>query len=225
MPKVKKEKRYNFGKVKAKGKDGKDSLIDNVREAVDDFDHCYVYEFTNFRMTHMKELRAMFADSRFFQGKNKVMQVALGRNAEESYAENTYKLSMFLRGFCGLFFTNRDKREVKDFFKNWSAEEFAAMGDIADRTITLPKGPLNADQFPVTMDPYLRKLGLNTKVERGVIHLLEDKPLAVEGEPLTAEGSRLLKMLGHKISVFRINLTAHWSKQTGTARRIKASDE
>jgi len=225
MPKAKREHKYNFGKVKTKGRDGKDGLIAIVREAVDDFDHCYVYTFSNYRHSNMKELRATFSDSRFFQGKNKVMQVALGRASGDSYTDNTYKLSPFLHGFAGLLFTNRDKREVKDFFKNYAVEDYAAMNEIAEQTIKMEKGPLDPATFPVTMDPYLRKLGLNTKVERGVVILLEEKVLAQEGEPLTAEGSRLLKLLGHKISVFRIQLVAHWSKSTGVARRIKPSDE
>ena len=77
------------------------------------------------------------------------------------------------------------------------------MNDIADHDIVMEKGPLSAMTFPVTMDPYLRKLGLNTKIDRGVIILLEDKPIAVAGEPISAEQGRLLKLLGHKLVSFK----------------------
>jgi|UniRef100_A0A7S4LHZ3 mRNA turnover protein 4 len=225
MPKMKKGKKYSFAKTKTKGREGKDSLVDNVREAVDDYDHCYVFDFQHFRQSKMKEVRTIFKDSRFFAGSNKVMQVALGRTSEDSYADNIYKLSPFLRGHCGLFFTNRNKKEIKDFFKNYASPEYARMNDIAESTITLDKGPLDAMQFPVPMDPYLRKLGLNTEIVRGVIHLLRDTHLCEEGKPITAEGSRLLKLLDHKLVGFKLTLTAHWSKDTGTARRIKSTEE
>ena len=60
----------------------------------------------------MQELRNFHSDSKFVIGKNKVLQIALGRNEEESYKPNSYKLSKFLNNSCGLFFTDKDPEYV-----------------------------------------------------------------------------------------------------------------
>lgn len=42
----------------------------------------------------------------------------------------------------GLLFTPHTKETVLDWFKNYSAEEFARGGFRATQTVTLPEGPL-----------------------------------------------------------------------------------
>jgi mRNA turnover protein 4 len=45
-------------------------------------------------------------------GKNKLMQVALGKTEEEEYKPDVHKVSANLRGTCGLFFTNESEAAV-----------------------------------------------------------------------------------------------------------------
>eukprot|EP01004_Peranema_trichophorum_P007501 NODE_6278_length_904_cov_33.058899_g5686_i0.p1 GENE.NODE_6278_length_904_cov_33.058899_g5686_i0~~NODE_6278_length_904_cov_33.058899_g5686_i0.p1 ORF type:complete len:232 (+),score=51.55 NODE_6278_length_904_cov_33.058899_g5686_i0:78-773(+) len=224
MPKSKKEKKVLFTKVKEKGMAGKERLVENVRHAVDDYKFCYVFDYKHLRLPHMKEVRTLFADSRFFVGNNKVMQLALGRADDDTYQPNLYKLSAFLKGHCGLFFTNRTKNEIKQFFKNYSAPEFARAGDLATTDFTIPQGPLESNKFPVTMDPYLRKLGLSTKIDRGVVLVLEDLRVCEEGQPLTSEASRLLELWGQKTIQFKLSLVAVWAADTQSARKIKSGE-
>ena len=49
---------------------------------------------------------------RFFFGKNRVMQLALGRTEEEEYRENLHKLTRHVQGQTGLLFTNATEKEV-----------------------------------------------------------------------------------------------------------------
>ena len=49
------------------------------------------------------------------------MQVALGRSEEEEYRDNLYKLGELLGGNCSLFFTNRPKEEILNFFKEFKS--------------------------------------------------------------------------------------------------------
>ena len=51
-------------------------------------------------------------DSKFFLGKNKVMQVALGRTPEEEEADNAHVLSRYLRGQVCLLFTDKTEKEI-----------------------------------------------------------------------------------------------------------------
>jgi hypothetical protein len=46
-----------------------------------------VYDVANMRNNRIKELRALWEDSRFFYGKNRVMQLALGRTDAEEYRD------------------------------------------------------------------------------------------------------------------------------------------
>ncbi len=77
----------------AKGKELKNRLIEKVRAAADTYKYIYVVKYVNMRTTHFKDVRQDWKDSRFFLGKNKVMQLALGRNEEENYKENAHELS------------------------------------------------------------------------------------------------------------------------------------
>ena len=52
---------------------------------------------------------------RFCMGSNKVLQVALGRDASDEYKQNISELSNKIRGRIGLFFTKLPKAEVQPF--------------------------------------------------------------------------------------------------------------
>lgn len=64
------------------------------------------------RNNKLKDLRSEWKDSRFFFGKNKVIALAFGKLPETEVTEGLHKLSLELRGQCGLLFTNRSKKEV-----------------------------------------------------------------------------------------------------------------
>ena len=54
----------------------------------------------------------------------------------------------------------------------------------------MDKGPLK--QFSHSMEPHLRKLGLPTSLQKGVIMLLNDYTVCKEGDNLTSEQASLL---------------------------------
>jgi mRNA turnover protein 4 len=47
------------------------------------------------------------------------------RTPEEEYNENLHKVSMILRGECGLLFTNEKTEDVLEYFENLSEPDFA----------------------------------------------------------------------------------------------------
>ncbi|VDO55054.1 unnamed protein product [Onchocerca flexuosa] len=91
--------------------------------------------------------------------------------------------------------------------------DFARCGQTAISTVELSEGPLM--QFPFSIEPQLRKLGLPTKLEKAVVTLISDYVVCKEGDKLTADQCRLLKLLNYKMSTFHVKLTAHWSKKKG----------
>lgn len=82
------------------------------------------------------------------------------------------QLSKKLKGQCGLLMTNRDVSEVLQFFKDFGESEYARAGFVATRDVKLSAGPLK--DFSHAIEPHLRKLGLPTSLDRGVIQLIKD---------------------------------------------------
>ncbi len=92
-----------------------------------------------------------------------------------------------------------------DFFEHHEAPDFHRTGSRATSTVTLPAGPL--PQFPHSLEPQLRQLGLPTALKKGVVQLLGEEGHTVcrEGDVLTSEQARLLKLLGRQDAKFRLD--------------------
>ena len=55
-----------------------------------------------------KQVRKELKDSRLFLGKNKVMQIALGRTEAEEYGDELMEISKQLSGNKGLLFSDKN---------------------------------------------------------------------------------------------------------------------
>ena len=108
MPKSKRNKIVALTKVKKKGRSGKEDLVEKIQQSLDEYKHNYVLSFENMRAGPFKTLaHKMRSDSKFFLGKNKVIQVALGRTPEEEHADNSHLLAKYMRGQVCLLATNK----------------------------------------------------------------------------------------------------------------------
>lgn len=163
-----------------------------------DFTHIcrWVVSFRNVRTKALKEIRLQWKGScrfshltdilkeknknRFYMGKNKVMQIALGLTPESSYKENIFRLSQVknntvtgtmnllfqrLTGQVALMFSNVPKGHLTELMSKVVQPEFAKAGSIACKTVKLQAGVLPL-QF--TMEPVLRKMGLPVRLKEGV---------------------------------------------------------
>ena len=176
------------------------------------------------------------------------MSLALGRSEAEEYADNLFQVSKLLRDQRGLLLTNQTKEEasfisiqytpmlkpltsswppsqVLDFFSSHEAPDFHRAGSRVSETVHLSPGPLA--QFPHSLEPQLRQLGLPTALKKGVVHLLGEEPHKVcqEGDVLTPEQARLLKLLGHQDAKFRLNIIAVWDKSQGKVTMLRDAQE
>ncbi|KAL3989732.1 Ribosomal protein L10 family protein [Acanthocheilonema viteae] len=214
MPKSKREVDVSLTRVKKKTKEQKIKLVDEIRKCVDTYKNLFVFGIENMRSTKFIEIRQKYKNnSRFFYGKNNVMAIALGKTPSTEYARELNKVSGVLKGECGLMFTNEDQKTVKKYFTELHMSDFARCGQIAVDTIELCEGPLM--QFPFSLEPQLRKFGLPTKLEKGVVTLISHYVVCKNGDKLTADQCRLLKLLDYKMSTFHVKLFAHWSKHKG----------
>uniref|UniRef100_A0A914YI93 Ribosome assembly factor mrt4 n=1 Tax=Panagrolaimus superbus TaxID=310955 RepID=A0A914YI93_9BILA len=214
MPKSKRDKEISLTKVKKKTRENKNAVINRIQDALAQHKNIFVFSIDSMRSTKMTEIRQKFKEtSRFFYGKNTVMSVALGRDAATEKEKGLHKVSQLLKGQCGLMFTNENGKNVIKFFKEYSENDHARAGQEVDEDISLEKGPL--PQFAFSVEPQLRKLGLPTKLEKGVIELVDDFTVCKAGDKLNPEQAKILKLLDHKLSHFQVNLIAHWSADKG----------
>ena len=211
MPKSKRNTKVVLSKVTKAGKERKEKLLNNIRLAIDQYANVFVWEEHNMRNNTMKDLKTKdWSHSKFFYGKVKVMAIALGKTPALEAQPNLHKLVPFLSGHVGLLFTNKDKSEVKEFFQSFSAYHYSTAGDIATETVTLEPGIL--EQFPHSIEPHLRELGMPTKLNKGSVELTRQHIVCQDGESLQPNQCRILKLLGHQMSKFSISLKCCWSK-------------
>ena len=220
MPSSKRSKAVSLTVTNKKGKVKKDMLVSSIRDALKNFKSVYTFSFCNMRSQYLKEIRReRLEDSRFFLGNNRVMSVACGRNQDDSYEPNLYKLSGFLKNSAGLFFTNLDKKQVKKLFaKDYVIPGFARCGAVSSEDITILAGALDAEKFPHSMIEQLSQLGLPTKLVKGEVFITDTYEVCKQGQVLSSSQCQLLKLFGHPVAEFKLTLTAHW--QDGVARKI-----
>ena len=90
MPKSKRNKVVHLTRTKSKGRAGKESLVDQVQGAIDEHKTLYVFQVSNMRTVHMKEVRAELGKgTRLFFGKNRWYASLL----EEHVKKRTWKIS------------------------------------------------------------------------------------------------------------------------------------
>ena len=100
------------------GRERKSRLMDRIRAAIDEYDRVIVFSFDNMRSTPFKAMReTMAGHSRFFLGSNKVMQIALGRDAASAYRGGLNRVAAVLTGQVGLMCTNKTVEEVEREFE------------------------------------------------------------------------------------------------------------
>jgi mRNA turnover protein 4 len=169
------------------------------------------------RSTKFKNIRMHFRDeavkSRIFLGKNKLLQIALGRTPEEEYADNLRHMSKLIEGgSVGLLFTSQPNEAVESYFQTLKEPDFARSGSIASREATVSNDMLT--HFPTSMMESFRKLGLPVEIRNGAI-LLRDQMaeyrICKAGETLSAEKCKILVHFGLQLSIFQVALGARWA--------------
>ncbi|KAJ8259116.1 hypothetical protein COCON_G00181280 [Conger conger] len=223
MPKSKRDKKISLTKTTKKGLESKQNLIEELRKCVDTYKYVFIFSVANMRNNKLKDIRTAWKHSRFFFGKNKVMMIALGKGPTDEYKDNLHKITKFLKGEVGVLFTNKTKEEVQEYFSNFKEMDFARSGNKAYMAITLDEGPLT--QFPHSMEPQLRQLGLPTALKKGVVTLLKDYEVCKDGDTLTPEQARILKLFSIEMAEFKVTIKCMWNSETGDFEKLQGEEE
>lgn len=195
------------------GREAKQKVLEDLREATDKYDAIYVLSTGNMRNALLKELRATWRDSRLFFGRNKIAQVAFGRDDAEEYAQGLQQVARQLKGNVGLLFTNRPHDRVVHFFNEYEKADFARSGFVATEAVELVEGEM--DMFEGSQEHNLRLVGLPVCLKRGKVWLARDFTVCESGETLTPEKAKILEFLGIRQALFRVELRCHYRKSDG----------
>ncbi|KAF4121164.1 mRNA turnover protein 4 [Geosmithia morbida] len=236
MPKSRRSKVVHMTQVDKKTKDQKEQLFQNIRDAIPEYQHCFVFGVDNMRNNHLKDVRRELSDSRLFFGKTKLMARALGQNPDDSAAPGIEGLSRYLAGNVGLLLTNRPAQEILDYFDTFTPVDFARAGVPATRDFSIPSGVVysTAGEVPVehdvplehSIEPELRRLGVPTRMVRGKIVLGEESgegdgyTVCKEGEILDSRQTRLLKLFSVCLSEFKVQVISYWTSETGEVTEV-----
>lgn len=222
MPKSKRDKKISLTQTRKKGLELKHKVVAEIRECVDQYARIFTFSVHHMRNNKLKDIRAQWTHSRFHFGKNKLLGVALGRSPEDEYRDNLCKISSRLWGQTGLLFTNSTKEEVLKWFESYSEPDYARSGNTATQTVILEQGPL--PEFTHSMEPQLRKMGLPTALDKGVITLLREHQVCAHGQNLSPEQARILKLFGYQMAQFKLKIEAMWQND-GTIEFFQDDDE
>lgn len=251
MPKSKRATKVSLTQTtKKKTRDHKTKYVDTVRSAIDATDRIYLFSYENMRSTHFKDVRLHFRGSssssassssgrtpmddddeeegdggggggRLFLGKNKLLQIALGRTSSDEYSDNTCQISTHITGSVGILCTTMSSTAVEEYFTSLTIPEYAKYGTPASQTITLTSDLIT--NYPVCMMELFRKLGLPVEIQNGNLGFVGGRTsyeVCTKGKELTVEQCKILVHMGIKLSVFKINLLRRWEKKDGTIEEL-----
>lgn len=236
MPRSRRAQVVALTQTTKKTQEHKAKTIQTIRDAVDKHKTIYLFSYENMRSNKFKNIRMDFrpqqpqssADdnnmedsnnsnnnesSRIFLGKNKLMQIALGKTIEDEYADGIHQISKRISGSVGLLLTNKEDKKVQDYFANMVEEDFARCGAVAPRRVVLT--PEMIETHPVSMVEQFRKCGLPVDVSNGRVVLTgagkTEHVVCTKGKVLSAEDCKLLFHFGIRLAEFRIKLVAKWT--------------
>jgi mRNA turnover protein 4 len=189
-------------------KDLKQKLILQIKECVSKYTNMFILSYTNFSSLHFKQLMEQWKDSKFFISKNKVIQVALGREAENEIAKNISYLTPKIQGLCIVLFTNRSLEDVNAMVEKFCNAAYGKGGQVPNETIILKKGPLESLSYSV--ESYLRTLSVPVRNNQQKLELTEDYTVAEKGKEMTVEQAKVQRLLGMKLNYFKLAITGHW---------------
>lgn len=222
MPKSKRARIVHTSQVQKKpSKERSQTLYQAVHDAIDKYQHIFVFSVENMRNTYLKDIRQALSDSRLFYGKTKVMAKALGSTEEDEHAPGLRKLSKHLKGNVGLLCTNQSPTEVTQYFDEFVQMDFARAGSAATETVVVPAGivystggrqPQEDDTaIPHSLETTIRKWGMPTKLDKGKVMLDAPYTICKEGKVMSSDQTALLKTFGIATAEFRVRLVAYWS--------------
>ncbi|KAH9256324.1 hypothetical protein BASA81_005545 [Batrachochytrium salamandrivorans] len=210
----------------------KQDFVEKIRQFVETRQFLYVFDLINSRTSLLKQIRDDFkSEAVFVFGKNKLMQIALGRSKEEELKPSLAKVSLKVAeanrggGMVGLLFSNEPIPQSRlDEATTALGKDYAKSGFTCPSRVELKSGPIVG--LPSSMLELLRdQLKLPVALNKGVIELQSDFVVCEEGDVLTVESARILKLFGVALSEFKIRLLHQYTMESAKLVQLVEDEE
>ncbi|QLG72654.1 hypothetical protein HG535_0D03620 [Zygotorulaspora mrakii] len=236
MPRSKRSKLVTLANTEKKGRENKERIFDEVREALDTYRYVWVLHLDDVRTPVLQEIRSSWAGSKLILGKRKVLEKALGSKREDEYKENLHLLAKDCAGVTGLLFTDESSQTVEDYFKTYSRSDYSRPNSRAPLTFTIPAGiiysrggqiPLEEDVPMVhSLEPTLRnKFLIPTKIKAGKITLETPFTVCEKGEKLDVRKALILKQFGIADSQFKVKVASYYDTESSDVKKVSINME
>lgn len=236
MPRSKRSKLVTLAQTDKKGRENKERIFDEVREALDSFRYVWVLHLDNVRTPVLQEIRTAWNGSKLIMGKRKVLEKALGMKREDEYKENLSKLTKHCSGVTGLLFTNEDTQTVEDYFRSYVRSDYSRPKSKAPLTFELPAGIIysRGGQIPPeedvpmvhSLEPTMRnKFKIPTKIKGGKITIESPYLVCEKGQTLDVHQALILKQFGVAAAEFRVKATAYYDNEASTVEEVGINTE
>ncbi len=109
--------------------------------------------------------------------------------------------------------------QVLQMFEQFEVLDYARTGSKATEDFELPEGPVQGPTGPLvhTLEPLLRRYGMPTKLNKGVVELIADHVVCKQGDTLSPGQAALLRVFDVKMAAFKMTLLCCWASEGGAA--------
>ncbi|CDR47777.1 CYFA0S37e00518g1_1 [Cyberlindnera fabianii] len=231
MPRSKRSKLVTLAQTDKKGRENKERIFDEVREALDTYRYAWLFYLDDVRTPVLQEIRSEWSGSKLIMGKRRVLEKALGDTVEQEYKENLHKFAKLADGVTGLLFTNEDVDTVSDYFTAYSKKDFCRAKQKSPIDFTIPAGIIYSTggqisqeldvPMPHNLEETMRnKFKIPTKIKAGKITIEEPYPVCTKGETLDVRKALILKQFGIAAAEFKVKVKAYFDCETSEIKKV-----
>jgi len=179
-------------------------------QLLDDFPKVFIVGVDNVGSRQMQSIRmSLRGSAQLLLGKNTMMRKAIRGHLENN--PSLEKLLPFIKGNIGFVFTDKDLTEIRDRILSNKVPAAAKAGALAPLDVVVPA---QVTTLGPEKTSFFQALSIPTKINRGMIEILNDVNLIKKGDKVGASEATLLNMLG--ISPFTYGLIINKVYDSGT---------